>query len=138
MTGAAIAPYSVAQHSVLGSRQFTNRNLAAWFLLHDGSEAYTNDLSARLKPSFPKFKEMETRILRCLVKKFNLSWPMPAEVKRMDLVMLLTEKRDLMAPEPMDWNLPVLEPLREKIYPWSFVRSKSEFLTRFNELFPRV
>jgi len=112
--------YSVAQHSVLVSQLAENlanekwgddcqeheriRLLAAKLgLMHDASEAYTNDLSRPLRhiePLGSAFKAIEDKVRRAIFIKFNLQWPAQSDlwklVKFADDCLLLTEGRDLM------------------------------------------
>jgi len=87
--------YSVAQHSVLVS--YHSRNNPLWGLLHDGAEAYINDLSAPLKglPELSGFKFIEKRILAVIASKYGLDPEIPEDVKIADVRMLLTEKKVL-------------------------------------------
>lgn len=99
-TGHCRFHYSVAQHSVLGSQVISQGN-ALWFLLHDAAEAYLNDMSRQTKDLLPAYKEAEDRALRVIVDRFQLPWPMPAEVKFVDNQMLMAEKDQVM--ERCEW-----------------------------------
>ncbi len=113
--GHCLRYYSVAEHSVRVSRILPDR-LRLWGLLHDAGEAYLTDLPRPVKRRLAAFNEMEDRVLEVVARRFGLSWPMPAEVKEADTILLATEARDLMAPPPEPWNLGV-EPLPESIDP---------------------
>jgi len=56
-------------------------------------------------------------------------------VKHADLVLLATERRDLMPPNNDTWSLlEGIEPLREVINPWGPEKARREFLNRWVEL----
>jgi hypothetical protein len=126
-------PYSVAQHSVLVSRIVPQEH-ALWGLLHDASEAYVKDLTYSIKSLLPEYKVIEHRILRVIIEKYELTWPEPACVKKADLIVLATEKRDLLGPSPRLWrDLPA--PLPKTLVPYSSARwAEMEFLRRFKNL----
>lgn len=96
--------YSVAQHSYLVSCHVTQEN-ALWGLLHDASEAYLGDIPSPIKKNLPGVAEIEERLLMAVAERFDLPWPMPDEVKRIDAAILADEKACLMAKEPADWRL---------------------------------
>lgn len=127
--------YSVAQHSVLVS-QILPRNLQLCGLLHDAAEAYICDLPRPLKQSEPFgsiYKEHEETLERCIAEKFSLPFPWPLEIKHADNVLLMTERRDLMATPPRPWTIRA-EPLDITIHPWSPENSELRFIERFDEL----
>jgi hypothetical protein len=130
--GHCLRYYSVAEHSVRVSRVLPSR-LSLWGLLHDAGEAYLTDLPRPVKQFLPQFTELEDRVLFRVAERFGLSWPMPAEVKHADNVLLATEARDLMAPPPEPWNLGV-EPLVERIEPMLPPEAERWFLDEFERL----
>jgi len=114
--------YSVAEHSIRVS-DMLSADLALWGLIHDAAEAYIGDIPSPIKRNLMYYapneystsiKTVEARIMRKISEKFGLRWPMPKEVTHADLVMLATEKRDLMKQEPAPW-LPLPDPLEERI-----------------------
>lgn len=127
--------YSVAQHSVLVSAQLP-ADLKLWGLLHDASEAYLVDLPRPLK-HFSElgrhYCEIEARLMRVICWKFGLPEIRPAEVQRMDMVLLVTEKRDLFSAEPKPWE-DTEEPLARRISPWSSRAVEKRFLREFGRL----
>lgn len=127
--------YSVAQHSVLVSHAVP-AEFALWGLLHDAAEAYVSDLPRPLKATAPDFRAAEDRVLQAIATQFGLSWPMPDAVAHADDALLATELRDLMAPPPEPWGLPV-PPLAEAITPVAAEVARQLFLTRFAELWRR-
>jgi hypothetical protein len=127
--------YSVAEHSVRVSLACPPEH-AAWGLLHDASEAYLVDLPRPLK----RFSEMgrlymeaEARVMKAVCERFGLSSEQPEIVGKLDTVLLMTEKRDLMCAEPKPWE-DTEAPLDEIIRPWNPQRAALEFLHRYAEL----
>lgn len=124
--------YSVAEHCVrmsfLGDPQ-----TAMWKLLHDASEAYLVDLPRPLKRSEGLgaiYKFAEHRAMFTIAEHFGLEWPEPEDVKKWDVVMLLTEQRDLMGRQAKPWRDQAI-PLDEKIIPVDPVTARTKFLSRF-------
>jgi hypothetical protein len=139
--------YSVAQHCVLAGDvmgELANdflaggevvRDFARWGLLHDATEAYLPDVARPVKKELVGFKEIEDRLMEAIVCRFGLTWPMPAAVKEVDLILLATERRDLMAPPPYRWtSTERVAPLLDPIEPWSPEYAKERFLARCGEL----
>jgi hypothetical protein len=124
--------YSVAEHSVRVSGHCPPDH-ALWGLLHDLGEAYLGDMPRPIKIGFPAFEEAELRLVRSACEVFDLSWPMPPEVKQADDALLATEMRDLMAPPPEDWKLRET-PLEGRIEPWAAEEAERAFLARYREL----
>lgn len=132
--------YSVAQHLVNASRivPVEHRFTA---LMHDTSEAFTNDLPTPLKWALPIFKELELKIEAAMGDKFGFQFPYPPEVKEADTIMLMLEKYYV---KECDDEWPMYEKYtREYVEPyralvdldsWQPRRAKREFLERFQEL----
>lgn len=127
--GHCLRYYSVAEHSVRVSRILPDE-FKLWGLLHDAGEAYLTDLPRPVKRKLTAFNEMEDRVLEIVARRFHLVWPMPAEVKEADNILLATEARDLMAPPPRPWNLGV-EPLPEHIDPMLPPQARAFFLNEY-------
>jgi hypothetical protein len=67
------------------------------------------------------------------MNRYGLPVEMPAIIKIADMVMLSTEKRDLMKPEPMPWySMP--EPLQDTIVPWSMQEAAERFVNAWHDL----
>lgn len=130
--------YSVAQHSVLVS-QLVPVEYRLQALLHDAAEAYCGDMVPPLKglPSMHSYRDYEKVMQSRLLYAFGII-PTDASttaVKRADLQMLATERRDLMAPDLSSW--PVLDgisPRHASISPMMPVPAEALFLKRFKEL----
>lgn len=126
--------YSVCQHSYLASF-LVPRELALDALLHDASEAYLGDVSTPLKSLLPDYRKIEARVEIAIAKYFGLRYPMPPEVKRADIQLLMTEKRDLMPKNERDNTLwPDVKPLEFEIVPLSPEEARARFLGRYKEL----
>lgn len=135
-TGHTIAPYSVAQHSVLVSRACPPE-LAFAGLMHDAHEAFVGDVASPIKWELGRaWRELEERVERATLAAFGLPWPHLPGVKHADLVLLATEKRDLLIwDDPEPWPcLDGIEPLPQTITPWSPRLAEATFLRDFNLL----
>lgn len=135
--------YSVAQHSVLVSRITARlaphpKNILDWGragLLHDAAEAYIGDITQPLKQLLPDYKVIEKNVEDALFKAFGLDFPFPDEVKQADMILLATEKRDLMPPHEDEWLLiKGVTPMAEIINPWGPAKAEREFLMMWEEL----
>ncbi len=126
--------YSVAEHSVRVSLACPTDK--AWALLHDASEAYLVDLPRPLK-RFSElgrlYMEAEVRVMQAVCRRFGLPIEQPAIIEKIDRVLLITEKRDLMTMEPKPWEDTEI-PLPAKITPWTSYQAETAFLARFKEL----
>lgn len=122
--------YSVAQHSVHVSELVPHEH--KWSaLLHDAAEAYIGDVSAPLKSLLPDYRKIERNIEAHLFADLGVQIPMPACVKRADLVMLATEQRDLMPWHDDEW--PIIKniaPRAKPIEPWPPELARTEFIRR--------
>ena len=126
--------YSVAQHSYLAS-QIVNPRHALEALLHDAAEAYCKDIPRPLKYMLPDYQAIEERVEAAIRERFKLPAKMSPEVKRADLILLATERRDLMPADDTPW--PILEgimPLERKIAATHAGRSQALFIKRWVEL----
>lgn len=126
--------YSVAQHSYLAS-QIVNPRRALEALLHDAAEAYCKDIPRPLKYMLPDYQAIEERVESAIRERFKLPAQMSPEVKRADLILLATERRDLMPADDTPW--PILEgiiPLERRIIATHASRSQALFIKRWVEL----
>lgn len=100
--GAVRSFYSVAQHCDLVSRLVPPRQ-ALPALLHDGAEFVLVDIPRPLKQLLPDYKKIEARVERDLMTRFDLPYPMSAEVHDADRLALFIEQRDLMPAHEDYW-----------------------------------
>jgi hypothetical protein len=134
-TGHCSEFYSVAQHSILVSNNVSPQN-ALWGLLHDASEAYICDVARPLKKldEMKQYRIIEKLIIETVVKAFDLSQAEePEEVKNIDMILMMTEARDLKLISPA-WRHYNVEPFSFKIFPMSPKLAKQCFLSKFNKL----
>jgi len=131
-TGHCHGVYTVAQHSVLVSRQCKHKPFDG--LMHDSTEAYLPDVAKPIKHLIKGFEEIEDRLFDVIAKVFGLQNPMPEEVHYWDKVLLKTEYRDLMTNDMHTNDYDNYEPLPEKIEVWIPERAKQEFLHEFHYL----
>ena len=132
--------YSVAEHSVLGSRLVSEKD-ALWFLLHDASEAYIADINRPLKHFTgigPEYIPVEASIMRAICQKFRLPAEEPPSVKKVDNAMLFAEKEQLLAPMEWDAKWGDIKPADVRVRCWSPEVAEVEFLHRFYELTEQI
>lgn len=138
--------YSVAQHCIEVSRLCPTWEGQTWGLLHDASDAYHRDLATNLKnhPIIQGFwKHMERMWLEAFALKFNLSLPMPPEVKQADRVMLVVERRMLLpntleVAEQFTFNEKLLPEVPDRtLLVMSQLEAKRTYLTTFEQLMTR-
>lgn len=121
--------YSIAQHSVLVS-EIVPPEHAMWGLMHDAAEAYIGDMIRPLKLHMPQYREIEALNMRAICERFGLDAVEPPEVKAADNVLLMTERRDLLAKPPKPWTERA-EPAKWRIVPWPPRYARDQFLARF-------
>jgi hypothetical protein len=127
--------YSVAEHSVLVARQFTDPDMRLAGLLHDATEAYCVDLPRPLKRMLPVYEGIESALWMVIAAKYGLPAELPDEVHDIDTRMLITE-RPFLFREVLPWpafadvkpiegvEITFMEPLQ----------AKAEFLRMFYDL----
>lgn len=128
--------YSVAQHSVSVSHLVPPEHALAG-LMHDAAEAFIGDVSSPLKAQLPEYKAIERRVEAAIFRQFGLPEKLDPCVKHADLVMLATEKRDMM-PQCVnrgEWDvLNGVQPSYERINPTGARTAYNRFLMRFMDL----
>lgn len=126
--------YSVAQHSVMVSL-IVPPELAFAGLLHDAAEAYIGDVSKPLKTILPDYAAIESNVEKAIFTYFEIGEDAyHDDVKRADMIMLLTEMRDLMPAADDRWHIDGIKPRAEKLVPLDAYSAKRMFLQRFNHL----
>jgi 5'-deoxynucleotidase YfbR-like HD superfamily hydrolase len=135
-TGHTLEPYSVAQHSCYVCDILPEEH-KRWGLLHDAHEAYVNDMVSPVKKYFPLYQEIETKLMAAMATRFDLPMPVSKKVVEADYILLATEKRDIMGPEPAPWGkLPKAADFTIK--EWTHDKACKEFIKRFEKLFGSV
>lgn len=157
--------YSVAEHCCRGAdallKSSGNATLAAYFLLHDAHEATLKDDTTPKKRAFAELAEQHFGLLADHVMQTfslleyrqdaaihavaGLEWPpqdpaIVAQVKVMDLVMFVTEWRDLMPGfEHPNWApYANVAPLPDTIQPWDWETARRAYITRCMRLLPAL
>lgn len=128
--------YSTAEHAVRVSEcvRKLGGTLMQQFvgLHHDDSDAYIPDVPTPLKvlPEFQFFREVEKKIEYACYERFGCIVDDYSVVKKADMILLLTEKRDLMPKVNQNWGKFDAEPIPSpyRIRPWSPERAKQEYL----------
>jgi uncharacterized protein len=94
--GQTLFHYSVAQHSLLVSKQVSKKN-KLYALLHDASEAYLGDVIGPFKemPEFDFFLKAEKVLQDMIYRRFGLEPTIPDEVLRVDIDIRANEIRGL-------------------------------------------
>lgn len=88
--------FSVAQHSLNCSYLIDNNELKLAALLHDASEAYLLDIPRPIKQRLANYKEIENKLMILIAEKFGFEYPLHADVKKIDEIMLQYEWEGLM------------------------------------------
>lgn len=126
--------YSVAQHAWLASHIVPAEH-ALEALLHDASEAWCKDIPLPLKLLLPDYRDIEARVDHMVRAVFGLPLAMSPAVKQADLILLATERRDLMPADDTPWPiLDGIDPLPRKITAMQPSRAQAQFLKRYIEL----
>lgn len=131
--------YSVAEHCCRVA-DILPPPLRIYGLLHDAKEAYIGDITTPVKcclrpPTLQQFvTAVEKPIDSAIYAAAGIDTPPPSvaeAVKFADETLLVTEKRDLMAPSKRAWGrYEHITPLPDRIAPWASDKSRKEFLRR--------
>jgi len=120
--------YSVAEHSIRVAEcvaMLGGTPLEQFYALnHEGDEALLGfDPPSPLLRLLPDLRDLKRKAHVAYMKRYGLPVEIPAIVKRADLILLATEKRDLMEPSPAEWTCGE-EPLTDVIYPHGTSRGR--------------
>lgn len=143
--GASRFPISVAQHSLLVSREVellypSNHDAILWGLFHDAAEAYIGDLPSPVKAFCGTFVMQEKVILQRVSEAFNLPEidPVnlyPYEVMLADRRVAAKEAREML---PVDSYLCTAYeetvPSKQEIVEMSWRTARNLFIARFDDL----
>ena len=142
-TGHVRTFYSVAEHScrvhdaVIAKWPYEQNAFEALF--HDAAEAYLVDIAKPIKDLVgigPRsFVEHEHHLLMVIAAALGKPWHNHPGTKHFDIVLLVTEARDLLGPPPELWSSTLeYDPLVETIEPWPWEKAEAEFLKRWEAL----
>jgi len=131
--------YSVAEHSVHVSTiilvQTKDPNLALLGLLHDAAEAYLVDIPHPIKIHLPDYQKLEASVTEVINKKYGLDLLPYDLIKEADIILLVTEMRDLMGNSREDISTyPNVKPMTKKIVPWHSMVAKHHFSMQYKTL----
>jgi hypothetical protein len=137
-TGQCRFYYSVAQHSELASR-IVDPQFALEALLHDATEAYICDIPRPLKQLLPDYRKVEARLDAVIRARFGLPAEQSWEITQADMVMLATEKRDLMPFDRDPWPcIADVTPMPARITAVNSWRAKANYMQRVLEILQAV
>jgi uncharacterized protein len=123
--------YSVAQHSVLVA-SILPRELRLAGLLHDASEAYLGDVVQPLKDLLPEYQAIEENFCKVLGMRFGVNLQHNDAIRHADLVVLATERRDLMPMDMADWSsIAGITPMSRTIKPMTPEAASAQFMEMF-------
>ena len=130
--------YSVAQHCLVMETLFDDVELKKWAMVHEVFEGLTGmDIPTPIKhsPAMEDYRKAEDKALDQVAKIYNLTPPMPKEVKVMDKRLMVTEALRFMNTVNYDW-VSLAEPLPISVIgrPLSMKEAEIAFLTRWYEL----
>jgi hypothetical protein len=127
-------PYSVAEHSVHVASQLPP-DLQLIGLLHDGSEAFIQDIPAPFKPYLPDYAVIEKQVQDRVYRAFGMDpeWvdSVYAEVKHVDSMMCQVEATHLLHSTGAGW---ASNPANLGIYGLSPVAAEGLFYLAFDKI----
>lgn len=138
-------PVSVGAHSLMVARAAYAESGKmidyVWGLLHDASEAYLNDVTRPIKhhAGMAFYRECEANVMRVICEKFGLPPEEPPVVKRNDMRVLATERRDAhlhLVPWELDSH-PDFVPLDEKVTARDWRDTRNELRLQLNLCLPK-
>lgn len=144
--------YTVAEHSVRVCRLVKEQGapaVAQWAaLVHDAHEVYgLGDVIQPVKFDHPEIppslvglpgliRHLEKRTREAVRQALGAPLVMPPIVKHADLVLLATERRDLLGPCEVEWDAELPDAHPEQIFPWASHIAWAQFVALFEELRP--
>jgi hypothetical protein len=144
LRGGARCLYSVAEHCVRMAIQMDEDGHspahAYAALMHEGGEVPWGDTVGPAKSMVPGLRDQEKRCERASFVQWGVVMSDPDLIKRYDLRMLATEKRDLMPQGSGDqWAwVKGFEPFEFEIDPWSLEAAADRFLAAHRKLSARA
>jgi len=130
-SGATYRFYSVAQHSVHVC-EFVPNEYKLEALLHDASEAYFPDVPYPIKPFLKELMVYEEALQRAIAHRFNLDFPWPAIIRKVDREIVVDEARCLMHTGGVEWR-EGRTGFAKAIIPWEPRDAERAFLDKFSE-----
>lgn len=126
--------YSVAEHCVHVSYAYDNPEEALAGLLHDGSEAFMQDLVSPLKVLLPEYVEIETNLQHIIFRKYHLDISLLDKIhNEADRYAAYVEGAALTRQK---WAKEVDVPEQYSFIPlcWSWKIARDKYLQRFYQL----
>lgn len=139
--------YSTCEHSLRVSNHLESQGACLMDqyigLHHDDSDAYLPDIPTPLKylPEFAWFREIEKKVEAVCYEKFGCVVTDYSVIKNSDVVLLLTEKRDLMPVRNGDWKHAYSQeaiPPPYYIEPFGPEDARALYLKRHHELLSKL
>ncbi len=109
------------------------RRLIRTAYAHDLIEGILRDVATPLKALMgpDAYQAIEDRGQRAVARRYDTIYPLPSEVKELDLRILLDENAQLRVPrDRADWGLPDVQPLGVMLPCWAPRRAAEEFRQR--------
>lgn len=127
--------YSIAQHSVYLSKLCYPKWALAG-LLHDAAEAYVTDIPSPAKHFMPEYQNIEDNISKVIFAKFEIPWPLPYQVHRLDKAIVTNEARNLFKKQPSwaKYRVGLDIPDAYFDHTWSPEEAYTHFMSTFNML----
>jgi hypothetical protein len=129
--------YGVGEHILRGLDIIAPEYALDW-LHHEDGEVPWGDIISPQKEFVPAFDHNEKRSYRAIAAGlFGASRVPPLEIKRIDLIMMTTERRDLMPPTAEQWHrIEGIEALPERIVPMDIYDVAEQLVARIREMMP--
>lgn len=121
-------PYTVTQH-LCHCYDIAPPEVKPECLGHDLHEGIYHDVNSVLKALCPDYRDLESGGEKLVARKFKLRYPFPADVKKVDLIMLATEMKCLS--NRKDYRDLPYPPHPMTITVWSEAKARAEFMKRW-------